>query len=301
MKCIIAFKNGLLRSLKAWKILVISWFIYLLMVSVLVLPLRTMVNKALAGSAVTERLAGGIDSDLLTDLFFNSPGITSGFVSGVFFLIVAGFLVNAFITGGVFSAVRKDGKMNSPGDFFSSASHLFWKFLGLTLIITLIIIFSFLFLVILPVGLVSNASGAPDKAGVLSSLLFGGIFIIIIGILLLVADYSRAALASGRKSFFGSLGFGFSETFRHFFPSISLMLIMLLIQAAYTLPVLWFTGIWRPATSGGSLLLLVVTQLLFSLKLLIKMVRYASITSLMEINSDVQQSVDQEQISVPVL
>lgn len=301
MKCLNAFKAGALRSLKAWKILVISWFIYLMMVAILFLPLRAMVNKALAGSTVTERLADGIDADVLTDLFFNSPGISSGFVTGVFFLILAGFIVNAFLTGGVFSAVSKDGRMNSIGEFFRSASVHFWKILGLTLIITLIIIFSFLFIVLLPVGLVSNASDSPDKAGYISALIFGGIYMIILGILLLVADYSRAALAAGGRTFFGSLGFGFSETFRHFFPSFSLIIFMMLIQVAYTLPVLWFTGIWRPATSGGSLLLLIVTQLLFSLKLFIKMVRYASVTSLMEMNSVSQITVDPEQNPIQVL
>ncbi len=294
MRCIIATGTGLSRAAKAWKPLILTWFIYFLMGSLLVLPLKATVRNALSDSSITEKLSGGIDPDVMTDLLESLPGLSTVFFKGLFLLIITGIIINGFITGGLFSSLRKAGNPGSLPEFFSASSKFFWKFTGLSLIIGLIAILAFLFLVMLPVGIIVNLSNSPDKTGFIFSIVFGGIYLVILGMLLLVADYSRAALVAGSvSSFFGALGFGFSETSRSFFPSLGLILLMMAFQGLFTASVLWFAGIWRPETSGGAFILLLVSQLLFSMKVYLKNTRYAAVTALMEINPVRNEKVDQ--------
>jgi hypothetical protein len=83
-----------------------------------------------------------------------------------------------------------------------------------------------------------------------------------------------------------ALGFGFSQTFRHFLPSYVTMLIMILSQILFGLIVMFVIPSWKPGTGGGVFLLFISSQLFIYARLLLKTWRYGSITSLMEHNQD---------------
>jgi hypothetical protein len=105
-------------------------------------------------------------------------------------------------------------------------------------------------------------------------------------IIFLVADYARAWQASRTQSAcFKALGFGFSQTFRTFFSSFVLMIMMILFQALLGWVVLKLIAGYTPVTGGRVFLLFAVSQLLFVFKIFLKAMRYGSVTSLMEQNS----------------
>jgi len=117
--------------------------------------------------------------------------------------------------------------------------------------------------------------------------------IIVMSVLLLVIDYARAWQASNEKSAcFSALGFGFSETFKRFWSSLPMMLIILAVQVLYILSVFFLISGWQPLTGGQTLLLFLVSQLLVFGNILLKTWRFASVTSLMEENS---KEVSQDQ------
>jgi hypothetical protein len=118
------------------------------------------------------------------------------------------------------------------------------------------------------------------KSGLTASTLF----VLLLPFLVLIADYARAWQAANEKiNCFTAIGFGFKITFRKFASSWMLMVVILLIQTVY----LWivfilFQGI-TPTTGWEVLLFFVLMQLLFFIKMMLKVFRYGSVTALMEL------------------
>jgi uncharacterized phage infection (PIP) family protein YhgE len=101
--------------------------------------------------------------------------------------------------------------------------------------------------------------------------------------LLISADYSRAwQVAQTNNACFKAINFGFRETFRTFFTSYPIMLIIMLIQFFY----MWVTlkilhGI-KPETGAGIIVLFIASQTLFIIKIYLKIARYGCFTAMME-------------------
>jgi len=127
-----------------------------------------------------------------------------------------------------------------------------------------------------------SSEGAAFRTGIIAT----SIFLLFLPILLLVADYARAWQASHEKNAcFKAINFGFSRTFRTFFSSYPLMVILLIVQFLYGWFVLSIVPGMKPVTGGGVVLLFILSQLLFFIKILLKGWRYGSVTKLMEINN----------------
>jgi hypothetical protein len=109
------------------------------------------------------------------------------------------------------------------------------------------------------------------------------VYILILPLFLLIADYARAWKASNENaSCFRALGFGFSNTFSRFRSSYLLMALLLAAQIILgTIAVLTIPA-WKPVTVGGVFLMLIISQLIIYIRLMFKTWRYASVTVLME-------------------
>ncbi|MCU0472234.1 MAG: hypothetical protein MUC93_02550 [Bacteroidales bacterium] len=283
MKIFKAYESGFRRSLNAWKGVVIVWFFSLLSVSLVALPMKGAIKAAFGKSMVTDKLMGGLDVEVLVDLGASLRILTHFFSSGLFFLILAGFLANSFLAGGLFDTLKKSDNRISAAEFFRASAGNFWSFLGISSIISIIIIIIGFLVVGLPAGFISNLHADSEKTPYIIVLISILVFFTIVAILNLVADYARSwQVTKEKKSCFKALGFGFNRTFRTFFPSFLMMFIIMIVLVLFNLLVLKILGPWRPVTGAGVLLLFIVSQLLFFVKVLIKTWRYGSVTSLME-------------------
>jgi hypothetical protein len=104
-------------------------------------------------------------------------------------------------------------------------------------------------------------------------------------LILLVADYARAWQASRtQNACFRALGFGFSQTFRSFLSSYPLIIILLILQSLPAWGVIKLISGYTPVTGGGVFLLFIISQLIIVLKIFLKVLRFGSITALMEQN-----------------
>jgi hypothetical protein len=122
------------------------------------------------------------------------------------------------------------------------------------------------------------------------------IFLLILPVILLVADYSRAwSVANDSSSAFRAIGFAVRRTFKKFWGSYFLMAIVVLIQILFILLVLSVLPSWRPATGAGILILFLVSQIFYYLRLFLKAWRYASVTVIMEQNQD-QELITKETV-----
>jgi len=286
MKMLKALKTAFPRTIYLWKGALIIWFSSLLLVSILAMPIKSALKSGFGQSMITEKLAGGLNFEVFADLGVAFKSIMSFFSVGLFMIILVGFILNVFFAGGIFDRLKGSSAKFSASEFFSSSAKNFWSFLVISIIISLIIIFLGMLIVILPLSIVGQSDNSPEGALFKTGIVVMSVFFIIITILLLVADYARAwQVTIDKNKCFKAIGFGFSQTFKTFFSSIPLMIILLLVQFAFGWLVLEILPGMRPATGGGVFYLFILSQILFFLKIVLKIWRYGSVSCLMQINS----------------
>jgi hypothetical protein len=232
---------------------------------------------------ITEKLANGFDIEVFADLGSALKSLLSFFTAGFMFVYLIGFIMNAFLTAGLFGSVKKESGKFSSQEFFRACSKNFWSFLIITLIIDVIIyFFSGLFLVI-PIAIADLSETISEKTAFTIMIIAIIFYLLLLPVFLLAADYARAwKSANENESGFKAIGVGFSRTFKNFWSSYIMMILLILAQVVLGIFIMLIFPAWRPVTSGGVFLLLIISQLLFYARLLLKTWRYASVTSLME-------------------
>jgi hypothetical protein len=283
MKLLLAIKTGFSRSVKSWKGILIFWVVAFFSVSLIVAPLKAGLKSSLDSSMITEKLVKGIDIDVLGDLGINLHSMYSSLTAGLVILSLVAVLFNIFITGGLFDSVKNGSAGFFPENFFRASAKNFWSYTVITLMLYLIIIALIVVIVVIPVSVANNADSAPEGMVFRILVICMSAFMLAMTIILLVGDYARAWQAARSQSAgFKALGFGFRQTFRTYLSSFPLMLIMLVLQGIVAWMMIKVIAGIVPVKSGGVLMLFLISQLIFFLKLFLKVLRYASVTSLME-------------------
>ena len=285
MKITVSIKAGFNRSLKSWRGILVMWFVSLILVSLVAIPMKGALIAGIGNSMITEKLAKGIDVEVFADLGAAFRSLGSYFSSGLLMTMIAGFLISSFFCGGLFSSLKGSQTDFSAAEFFRSSVKYFRSFLVISVLVTLMIICFAVLIIIVPLMIVSQSQvlheGAILKAGIIAS----SCFMLVLVFILLVADYSRAWQVSNEKnSALKALGFGIRQTFRIFINSFGLMIILLIIQVIYGFFVLRILAGLKPVNGSGIFMLFLLSQLLFFIKIMLKAGRYGSVTRMMEIN-----------------
>lgn len=283
MNVLQAMTTGAGRLPSIWKSILIAWFVMLLFVGAMVIPLKGALSTGFGSSMITEKLADGLNIGVLTDMDSFSS-IIGGLRSAMLFMILAGFILNAFLTGGFFNSLREEAEKSSVGEFMKGCVRNFWSYVIILFITGIIIFISALIISFIPMVFVDMEGDHVEKAVIRSGLISGIIFfVVILPVMMLVADFARAWKAANRQGgAFRAIGKGFGMTFRKLGPSWLTMMILLLLNAVY----LWLVfsvipGI-TPATGTGVFLLFLLSQAMFIIRLALKSYRYSCITCLME-------------------
>ena len=284
MKIYESVKAGILSSARSWKGILIIWFYYLVIVSLLAFPMKGALGTGLGSSMITEMLRKGINIEVFADLEAGLRSLISYFTNGFLIILFIGCVVNSFLTGGLFNSLKRSSGTFSASEFFRASAKNFWPFLVISTTICLIVLVLAILIIVIPVSLVSNADitteGAAFKTGVISA----SLFLLILIILLLAADYARAwQVVHDRSAGFKALGFGFSRTFRTFSSSYPLMIILVVIQLLYGWLVLSTLPEIEPGSEGGIILLFLLSQFMFIIKIFLKVWRYGSVTWMSEV------------------
>jgi len=278
-----AIGSGALRSVKAYKGVIVIWFFYLILVSMLTIQTKGALKTGFGKSMITELLQDGINIEVFSDLDTRLDSMFSSFSSGLLLVVVIGILMNAFLSGGLFNSLKGSKGNLTVSEFFRSSARYFWPFLGVTILVSLMMIILGLFLIGLPFGIAFGGDSGPGASTFIIMFIGVIIYLVTVIILLLVADYSRARLVTVEKpSCFKALGYSFSTTFKFFLSSFPMMLLLMIVIILFTWVTLRLVSLWNPGTGAGALLLFIVSQLLFFGKLFLKAWRYGSVTTLME-------------------
>jgi hypothetical protein len=294
MKIVNSILSGARAGLKSWKGVLITWLISLMIVSLLAIPFKSALKSAFGNSMITEKLANGLTAEIFTDLGSSMKIIMSFFTTGIFILMFIGFLINIFLAGGQFSFLRKDSANLSSSEFFRTSGRNFWSFLVITVLTRFIINFLTGMTFLAPVLVLTLSKSVSLNSSIIVVSIAAIASIIVISIMLLVTDYARAWQVSNDKlNCFRALGFGFRETFSRFWSSLPLMIIMLVVQIVFIVLVFLIVTGWIPSTGSEVFLLFVISQLLFIIKIYLKIWRYGSVTALMDKNSEAGNVTEQ--------
>jgi hypothetical protein len=286
MRIIDSIKAGFARSLKAWKGIVIVWFITLAIVSLVALPMKGALKDGLGDSMITEKLANGINVEVFADLGANFSSLNSYFLSGLLMIVLISFITNAFLSGGLFNSLKDSSGIFSPRNFFMASAKYFWSFFLISLILDLIILLLVLLIIVIPVSIVVQTEVSSEGALFKTLIVAASVFLMVLIWLLVVADYARAWQVSQKRSAcFKALGFGFRQIYRTFFSSYPLMLILIFVQLLFGSLVLYVLSGMKPATGTGIILLFLLSQIFFFIKVMLKAWRYGSVTRMMETSS----------------
>ncbi len=286
MNIIHSVKSAVLRTMNLWKGGLIIWLSSFLLVSLLAMPIKGAMNSGFGKSMISEKLVDGLNFEVFADMGAAFKTIMSFFSVGLFIIVLVGFILNAFFTGGVFDRLKGSSGKFSAGEFFSASAKNFWSFLIISLIISLIILVLAFFVIGIPLAIVGQSDNSPEGALFRTGIIVISIFFLLLTILLLVADYARAFQVTIDKNLcFKAIGFGFSQTLNTFLSSFPLMIILLLVQLSFGWLVLKILPGLKPATGSGVFYMFLLSQMLFFLKIMLKIWRYGSVTSLMEINT----------------
>ena len=283
MQIVKSLKAGAFRALCLWKGILIVWLFSFVPVAIFVTPLRGALKTGLGDSLITERLAEGIDIEVFADLGNHLSGIVSFFLSGLFLVVMAGFLLNVFFAGGLFGGVRESAGSIRLSDFFKESARNFWSFLVITILINLMIIGLAIILILIPVSVIMQSDTVSEGAAYNTGMILTGVFLLFMPLFLLVADYSRAWQATQEKQLcFKAIGEGFTLTFRNILRSWLMMVVLLLFQILLSLLILKFVPEIIPASGFGVFLLFNLSQALFIIRILLRTWRYGTVTTFME-------------------
>jgi hypothetical protein len=286
MKIINSLKTGMVRSARAWKGILIVWFVTLITVSLVALPMKGALNAGLGNSMITEKLANGINVEVFADLGANFGSMSSYFFSGLFMIFLISFVTNSFLSGGLFNSLNELSGSFSSGKFFKASAKYFGSFILISLILDLVILLLAFVIIGIPVSIVSQAETSSEGVLFKTFMITTSVFMMILFWILVVADYARAWQVSQKRSAcFEAVSFGFRQTYRTFFSSYPLMLILILAHLLYGVMVLYLISRFKTVTETGIVLLFILSQTLFFIKVLLKAWRYASVTRMMEIIS----------------
>jgi hypothetical protein len=282
MKILIAIKHGIIQSSKSWKAVLLIWFTLFLLVSLISFPIRGMISSGFGSSMIVERLEKGIDLEIISDLLGQESGILPAIGHGVVIMFIVSFFVNAFFNGGLFYNVSPYFKHFSFSGFWIACSRNFWRFIIIDLVMSFFILFITVVIFSAPLLMLELETDKTDKNVIQILYLAVFIYMILMPVLLLAADYARAwQVNQGKNRWFTSIGFGFVQCFRTLVSSWLTMFVILVIQGLCWFLILRVIPAMAPSTTGELLLLFVVSQALIVLKVYLKIFRYGCVSSLM--------------------
>jgi hypothetical protein len=286
MKIFNSLITGFSRAFKSLKGVLITWLTMFFLVIVFIYPLRGSLSSAFGSSMITEKLAQGFDIEVFADLGPALGSLLSFITAGFILVYFVGFVLNAFLTAGLFGSVKNGNEKFSAQEFFRAGSKNFWPFFIISLVITAIIIIITGILMVVPIAITTMSDSLPEKSRITVLIAAGTVNLLLMPIFLLISDYSRAwKTAHEEESCFRAIGFGFSHTFSKLWSSYIMMVLLIFSQMILGIIILIFIPDWRPVTGGGVFLLLIISQLLILARLLLKTWRYASVTSLMKVTT----------------
>jgi len=298
-----AYTKGFIQTAKYPRMLFILYFANLLMALLFALPFFSALKSSAGNSDFLNGLLEGFDYTIYSNLMFYSGKAFSVITGGVKWLILAYFLLSVFLTGGIIRTLNDD--KFSTSSFFGAGAFSFFRYLALSLIIILVQLF-FLILIFAPVGAYIYSSFSEFQSELtVYYLIFPaiGLYSIIFLLISMIGDYGKFYLELNNSfNFFKGFWEGVKYTFKHFFKTYFLYLILLLLPGVIMYTYFYFEHDMKMATGVGILIVFLMHQGFVLLRVFLRTWILASqlkvydddFLQLAEVESVVQSIVEQK-------
>ena len=277
MKLVKALRSGFVRAGHSIKPIIIIWIINLFAISLVAAPFRNFIISTVGNSNASQMIKEGFNINFWADL---GPGLLpalSSLASGFLLLFVTLFLINLFLSGGLFDSLRANTRRYMTGNFFKSSAKLFFAYLLATLLLMLIALLYGGLVIGVPI-IISRANDGDGFPLLLKITRI--IFILSIPLVLLIIDYARTWLAAnGPSKVFKAISYGFKATFSAFISSYVFMILMIAIQGGFVYLASKLMS-YSPETGGGLLVLFLLSQVLFLVRLFLRAWRYGGVVAM---------------------
>jgi len=281
MKLVKAFTSGTIRAFRSLKALLMIWLLTFSFLAVFSFPLRSFLNTSLGDTASSPVMDKALDLSYFMNLGQAFNSLLSAISGGILIVLLIFFFLYIFLYGGLFDSLRENSWSYKPGDFFRASARYFISYLAIAILVILMVSIAMFIIVGLPL-IIQGAGTSPSEEATFKLLsILRIVALLILPIFLLVADYSRAWLVANKHTkVFKALGYGFKATFRYFFSSYVFMLVMVILQFLFALLVVDILAGYSPGSGGGLILLFIISQGLFLVKLYLRALRYGGVTAL---------------------
>jgi len=276
------FISGFQKTLRSIKFVLLAWVATFILGSIFAFPVKAGLKMAAGSSMVLDRTQDGILIDIFADMGRSFKTITFMGLSGLILVVVAGFMVNAFFTRGIFGVMRYNTGKARFSEFFSHTSENYWSFLGISVLLRFVIFILSLIMIIIPLSALGPGQSLNLQKAIVTASVSAVCFLFVIPVLILVSDYARAWLVvHPSASFWKSVGSGFSITFNRFFLSYFYVMLLCGLQSAFFVLSFSLMGDWKP-TGVGTLIFIIAFQVVFVAGIFMRYWRFAGIISLVE-------------------
>ncbi|MFZ2286700.1 MAG: hypothetical protein WAV93_06925 [Bacteroidales bacterium] len=269
--------KGAATAASSYKLILLMWFVTLVMILLVSVPLKSFLVSIFGNSMAVERFADGFDMGLAGDLGKPFVSLLSAVSQGGLLLLVAGFFLYTFFAGGLFASYTTAWGGLKVNAFIRESARNFLPFLKIALLMMLISAVWTIIVVGLPAaGIMTLLKGSMPGSYIL--FVFYAIWLLGMPVWLFVGDASRRwVAATGSRQALRALGAGFRALAGRFWLSYGIVLVIMFLNIAFLLLSLWFTARSVPSKGWVIFLFFLATQALFITRLFMKAWRYASV------------------------
>ncbi len=272
--------NGARKAVSAYRFLILIWLVFLMLISVVALPLKAEFNSAFGHSMLQDSLTGGFDTEVFGDMGPVMSTIMSHLTTGSLLLLLFSVLLYSFFAGGLFAHFTSDYGTFRIHDYIKASAHHFFSFVAIGFVIAGMIILWAMLTFLIPIGILKSAESSAGVVAIVARVM-AVIFLLGMPVLLLIADNARRwVTTTGTKKIFKSIGEGFHSTFTRLGRSYFVILIIMIVNLLLSWLMMRFTLQSVPEKGFMILLFFIMTQLLFIIKLWLKAWRYSVVTEI---------------------
>ena len=280
MKILTVLRKGAVKSALSYRYILIIWVITLSMLLLVAIPLKSGFNSIFGRSLLTERFIDGFDLGLLGDIGPSFKILISEITNAGFLILLAGFLLYTFFSGGLFTRYTTEFGDFSTSSFMKASAIHFPAFLGVGILSLILTVLWTIIVAFVPSFIATAVTEDSYKALGIAKI-FVPIWLLGLPLCFLVADNSRRWIAStGSHKIFKALSEGFTSLGKGFITSYLSILIVFVVNLIFLILVVLFVADTVPEKGWIVFLFFLATQLLLIIRLFLRAWRYATVTEL---------------------
>ena len=237
-----AFSSGIKRATREIRMSLLLYLLNFLAAVGLAFAFRSVVSTGLGSSMSISELLRNLNFTVLQDFMVKHGGELSAVFGQIVWLALLYMLVNTFLAGGILSILREKDAKFSLRSFFSGCGNFFFRFFRLFLVFgVLLVLISFVLSALLGVFYSAvTAEALSEVTAIAWWIVVAIIFLFVMMLVIMVEDYAKVIVVTSDtramlRTAWRSAGF----VFRHFFRTLGLQLLMLLIPIVLLAIYLW--------------------------------------------------------------